>query len=84
MVASSAPPGNCGFSKESRVKENTLYARPAPGDPLGCILDRKAILNGHFPKGRLKKKVEKRQEGEGMERKKGETEKSVYNTSDNS
>ena len=61
------------------MKENTLYACPVPGDPLGYILlNRNAILNGHFPKGRLKKKkktVEKRQEGKGMERKKGETEK---------
>ena len=65
MVDSSAPPGNCDFSKESRVKENTLYARPAPGDPLGCILDRKAILNGHFPKGRLKTKSGKEAGGGG-------------------
>ena len=39
------------------MKENTLYACPVPGDPLGYILlNRNAILNGHFPKGRLKKK----------------------------
>ena len=68
------------------MKENTLYACPVSGNPFGCILNRKAILNGHLPKGRLKKKkVEKRQEGggdgeeEGRNCEKEEIESSVLN-----